>query len=110
VVAININANAPIVGPFLGDFLRGGAEIGEDTLARFYSLHMLIIPGGLITLITLHVYLVIRLGVTEPPWTRGAGGYDFVEDGAGPARKGLVEPRPRGNGSMGGPARTEVKR
>jgi quinol-cytochrome oxidoreductase complex cytochrome b subunit len=109
-VAININANAPIVGPFLGDFLRGGAEIGEDTLARFYSLHMLIIPGGLITLITLHVYLVIRLGVTEPPWTRGAGGYDFVEDGAGPARKGLVEPRPRGNGSMGGPARTEVKR
>jgi hypothetical protein len=71
---------------------------------------MLIIPGGLITLITLHVYLVIRLGVTEPPWTRGAGGYDFVEDGAGPARKGLVEPRPRGNGSMGGPARTEVKR
>jgi hypothetical protein len=48
--------------------------------------------------------------VTEPPWTRGAGGYDFVEDGAGPARKGLVEPRPRGNGSMGGPVRTEVKR
>ena len=45
VVAININANAPIVGPFLGDFLRGGTEIGEDTLARFYSLHMLLIPG-----------------------------------------------------------------
>jgi menaquinol-cytochrome c reductase cytochrome b subunit len=110
VVAININANAPIVGPFLGDFLRGGAEIGEDTLARFYSLHMLVIPGGLITLITLHVYLVIRLGVTEPPWTRGAGGYDFVEDGAGPARKGLVEPRPRGNGSLGGPVRSEAER
>jgi menaquinol-cytochrome c reductase cytochrome b subunit len=110
VVAININANAPIVGPFLGDFLRGGAEIGEDTLARFYSLHMLVIPGGLIALITLHVYLVIRLGVTEPPWTRGAAGYDFVEDGAGPARKGLVEPRPRGNGSIGSPVRTEVER
>jgi menaquinol-cytochrome c reductase cytochrome b subunit len=110
VVAININANAPIVGPFLGDFLRGGAEIGEDTLARFYSLHMLVIPGGLISLITLHLYLVIRLGVTEPPWTRPAGGYDFVEDGAGPARRGLVEPRPRGNGSIGSPTRTEVER
>jgi menaquinol-cytochrome c reductase cytochrome b subunit len=109
VVAININANAPIVGPFLGDFLRGGAEIGGDTLARFYSLHMLVIPGGLIGLITLHLYLVIRLGVTEPPWTRAAAGYEFVEDGRGPVRKGLVAPRPRGNGSIGTPVRKEVR-
>jgi len=107
VVAININANAPIAGPFLGDFLRGGAEIGEETLARFYSLHMLVIPGGLIGLITLHLYLVIRLGVTEPPWTKAAAGYEFIEDGRGPVRKGLVEPRPRGNGSIGTPTHTE---
>ena len=109
VVAININANAPIVGPFLGDFLRGGTEIGQDTLARFYSLHMLVIPGGLIGLITLHLYLVIRLGVTEPPWSRVAGGYEFVEDGRGPVRRGLVEPRPRGNGSIGVPVREEAQ-
>jgi menaquinol-cytochrome c reductase cytochrome b subunit len=109
VVAININANAPIAGPFLGDFLRGGAEIGGDTLARFYSLHMLVIPGGLIGLITLHLYLVIRLGVTEPPWTRAAAGYEFVEDGRGPVRKGLVEPRPRGNGSLGTRTREEAE-
>ena len=37
VVGINLNATAPIAGPFLADFLRGGTEIGEDTLARFYS-------------------------------------------------------------------------
>jgi menaquinol-cytochrome c reductase cytochrome b subunit len=109
VVAININGNAPIVGPFLADFLRGGAEIGEDTLARFYSLHMLVLPGALIGLITLHLWLVIRNGVTEPPWTRAAAGYDFVEDGRGQVRKGLVEPRPRGNGSIGTPLRTETE-
>jgi menaquinol-cytochrome c reductase cytochrome b subunit len=109
VVAININGNAPIVGPFLADFLRGGTEIGEETIARFYSLHMLVIPGGLFALIGLHLYLVIRLGVTEPPWTRAAAGYEFVEDGRGPTRKGLVEPRPRGNGSIGTPARTEAE-
>ena len=40
--------NAPIVGPYLGEFLRGGAEIGNDTLARFYSMHMLADPGRLI--------------------------------------------------------------
>ena len=97
VVAININANAPIVGPFLGDFLRGGAEIGADTIARFYSLHMLVIPGGLMGLIALHLYLVVRLGITPPPWTKSTAGYEPVED-ARPARAGLVEPRPRGNG------------
>ena len=70
VVGININATAPIAGPFLADFLRGGQEIGEDTLSRFYSLHMLLIPGGLIGLITLHLYLVMRLGITPPPWTQ----------------------------------------
>ena len=99
VVAININANAPIVGPFLGDFLRGGTEIGTETLARFYSLHMLVIPGGLFALIGLHLYLVIRLGVTAPPWSDVAGGYEEVEDGP-PRRRGLVEPRPRGNGAV----------
>jgi menaquinol-cytochrome c reductase cytochrome b subunit len=99
VVGININATAPIAGPFIADFLRGGAEIGDDTLARFYSLHMLIIPGGIIGLITLHLYLVIRLGITPPPWTKSAAGYEPVEDGR-PSRTGLVEPRPRGNGGV----------
>jgi menaquinol-cytochrome c reductase cytochrome b subunit len=99
VVGININANAPIAGPFLGDFLRGGQEIGSDTLARFYSLHMLLIPGALIGLITLHLYLVIRLGVTPPPWTKSAAGFEPAEDGR-PARTGLVSPGPRGNGGV----------
>jgi menaquinol-cytochrome c reductase cytochrome b subunit len=97
VVAININANAPIVGPFLGDFLRGGAEIGSETISRFYSLHMLLIPGGMMGLIGLHLYLVVRLGITPPPWTKSAAGYEPVEDGR-PARTGLVTPAPRGNG------------
>jgi menaquinol-cytochrome c reductase cytochrome b subunit len=95
VVAININATAPIAGPFIADLLRGGAEIGEDTLARFYSIHMLLVPGALIALITLHLWLVIRNGVTTPPWARTAAGYEPPEPG--PARQGLVEPRPRGN-------------
>jgi quinol-cytochrome oxidoreductase complex cytochrome b subunit len=101
VVGININATAPILGPFIADFLRGGAEIGESTLARFYSMHMLLIPGGLIALIGLHLYLVVRLGVTPPPWGKNAGGYEEpTTNGSGP-RRGLVAPRPRGNGNGG---------
>ena len=48
VVAININGTAPFAGPLLAQFLRGGAEIGSDTISRFYSLHMLLIPGAII--------------------------------------------------------------
>jgi quinol-cytochrome oxidoreductase complex cytochrome b subunit len=74
VVGINLNATAPILGPFLAQFLQGGAAIGPDTLAKFYSFHMLLIPGGIIALILLHLYLVIRLGVTSPPWSPTAAG------------------------------------
>ena len=102
VVAININATAPVAGPFIADFLRGGAEIGDDTLARFYSLHMLVIPGAIIGLITLHLYLVIRLGVSTPPWSKSAAGYDPHEEPP-PARTGLVTPAPRGNGGVSAP-------
>src|SRR6187397_1881048 len=66
VVGINLNATAPFVGPFLAQFLQGGLNIGPDTLPKFYSLHMLLIPGLIFALIGLHLYLVVRLGVTSP--------------------------------------------
>ena len=94
VVAININGTAPFVGPFLASLLRGGAEIGPDTLARFYSLHMLLVPGALLGLIGLHLYLVVRLGVSSPPWSGDAAGRE-PEPEPPPARAGLVQPRPR---------------
>jgi len=70
VVGVNINASGPIMGPYLADFLRGGAEFGAATLSRFYAIHMLLIPGMLAALIGAHLYLVIRLGTSSPPWTR----------------------------------------
>ena len=92
VVGININGTAPFAGPLLAQFLRGGAEIGPDTLPRFYSLHMLLIPGALFALIGLHLYLVVRLGVSTNPWTK-------EEDEPPPppsGRSGLTRPSARG--------------
>jgi quinol-cytochrome oxidoreductase complex cytochrome b subunit len=66
-------------------------------LSRFYSLHMLIIPGAIISLITLHLYLVIRLGVTSPPWSHEAAGRDEPEV-APTVRAGLTRPAPHGSG------------
>jgi len=68
VVGVNITGTGPLVGPYLADFLRGGAEFGQTTLTRFYAIHMLIVPGLIIALIGAHLYLVVKLGTTSPPW------------------------------------------
>jgi menaquinol-cytochrome c reductase cytochrome b subunit len=83
VVGINLNGTAPFAGPWLAQFLAGGPEIGSDTLAKWYALHMLLIPGALIALIVIHLYLVARLGVTSPPWSKEA---------AGRVRRGRTQP------------------
>jgi quinol-cytochrome oxidoreductase complex cytochrome b subunit len=70
VVAVNINGTAPILGPFIAEFLKVGPEFTENTLSRFYALHMLVIPSLIGALIALHMWLVVRLGVTSPPWSK----------------------------------------
>jgi menaquinol-cytochrome c reductase cytochrome b subunit len=95
VVGINLQATGPFVGPFLLNILAGGSEIGTETLARFYAIHMLLIPGALFALIGLHLWLVVRLGVTSPPWSPNAAGEERVEPEP-EGRAGLVTPGPRG--------------
>ncbi len=95
VVGINITATGPFLGPFLAQILKAGAAINEETLSRFYSIHMLVLPGLMFALIGLHLYLVIRNGVTPPPW----GPQEDEEEEEEPepsARTGLVQPAPRG--------------
>jgi quinol-cytochrome oxidoreductase complex cytochrome b subunit len=90
VVGINLNATAPFAGPFLAQFLQGGSQIGPDTLSKFYALHMLLVPGAIMALIGLHMYLVVRLGVTSPPWSKLEAGRERPgEEGYGP-RRGLI--------------------
>jgi quinol-cytochrome oxidoreductase complex cytochrome b subunit len=68
IVGVNINGTGPLVGPYLSDFLRAGPDFGATTLSRFYSIHMLLIPGAIAALIGAHLYLVAKLGTTAPPW------------------------------------------
>ena len=96
VVGINLNGTAPFLGPFLAQFLQGGAQITAETLTRFYAIHMLLLPGAIFALIGLHMYLVVRLGVSSPPWSRTEAGRDRVEAPAQTGRAGLVRPTRRG--------------
>src|SRR5919112_385242 len=80
IVAANINGTGPVVGPYLSDFLRGGAEFGATTLSRFYAIHMLLIPGAIAALIGAHLYLVAKLGTTAPPWLRAEKKRDLAKE------------------------------
>jgi menaquinol-cytochrome c reductase cytochrome b subunit len=97
VVGMNITANGPFVGGIMAQILQGGPDIGATTLSRFYSLHMLVAPGLIFALIGLHLYLVVRLGVSSPPWSKEAAGSEHAEqEPEAPARAGLVAPTTRG--------------
>jgi menaquinol-cytochrome c reductase cytochrome b subunit len=80
VVASNITGTGPIVGPYLADFLRGGAEFGATTISRFYSIHMLLIPGLIAALIGAHLFLVAKLGTTAPPWLKAEKSRDLARE------------------------------
>jgi quinol---cytochrome c reductase cytochrome b subunit, bacillus type len=80
IVGVNINGTGPLVGPFLSDFLRGGAEFGATTLSRFYAIHMLLVPGAIAAMIGAHLYLVAKLGTTAPPWLEAKPDDKLVEE------------------------------
>jgi len=66
-VGTSIVGAVPGIGPLLLRIVRGGEEIGAVTLARFYSLHIWWMPLAALLLIGVHLYLVIRIGITAPP-------------------------------------------
>lgn len=72
IVANNITASGPVVGPYLADFLRAGPDFSATTLSRFYALHMMVVPGLIGALIGAHLFLVVKLGTTAPPWIKVA--------------------------------------
>jgi quinol-cytochrome oxidoreductase complex cytochrome b subunit len=72
IVAMNITGTGPLVGPYLADFLLGGPQFNATTLARFYAIHMLLVPGAIAALIGAHLYLVAKHGTTAPPWIKAA--------------------------------------
>ncbi|GGS99667.1 cytochrome bc1 complex cytochrome b subunit [Streptomyces chromofuscus] len=57
----------PVVGTYLSFFLFGGEFPGDDLIARFNTIHVLIIPALMIALIVGHVALAVRHRHTQHP-------------------------------------------
>lgn len=82
-VGTNMSGTVPYVGELLFKIARGGSELGAVTLTRFYSVHMLVLPSLTLVFVAIHLFMVIRQGITAPP------GLQQQED------KGMKLPRSR---------------
>ena len=67
VVAAQQLGRVPLFGKYLARLLLGGDTIGSHSLTRFFSYHVFIIPAFIFVFIALHLYLVFRTGISEPP-------------------------------------------
>jgi quinol-cytochrome oxidoreductase complex cytochrome b subunit len=76
-----------IVGriPFIGEQLlllaRGGEDVTGDTLARFYALHVVVLPMATFVVLGIHVFLVQKHGMSVPDHEMGQTVYQ------GPVRR-----------------------
>jgi quinol-cytochrome oxidoreductase complex cytochrome b subunit len=66
-VGTRIAAVAPGIGDWILRALRGGEELSAVTLARFFGAHVWMLPAALLTLLLVHLYLVVRLGISATP-------------------------------------------
>ncbi|MBZ6176163.1 ubiquinol-cytochrome c reductase cytochrome b subunit [Streptomyces olivaceus] len=64
-IAQGIMLSIPVVGTYISMFAFGGEYPGHDMVPRLYSLHILLVPGLLLALVTLHLILVFHLKHTQ---------------------------------------------
>ena len=66
-VGTRIAEVTPLVGNAILRIMRGGNELTAITLARFFGVHVWFLPATLLILIGIHLYLVIRIGISSVP-------------------------------------------
>ena len=57
----------PMIGANIVHLMLGGPIIAGETLSRFFTLHVFIIPGLIIALVSIHLRLVLMKGINEYP-------------------------------------------
>jgi ubiquinol-cytochrome c reductase cytochrome b subunit len=65
-VIINLFAAVPFVGPDLAILIRGDYVVGDATLNRFFSLHVIAVPLVLLGLVVAHIIALHEVGSNNP--------------------------------------------
>jgi ubiquinol-cytochrome c reductase cytochrome b subunit len=66
-IGASIASRVPILGPATVHLMLGGPIIAGATLSRFFALHVFVIPGLLIAFVSIHLLMVVKLGINEWP-------------------------------------------
>ena len=67
VIAAEQAGRVPLIGDWLARFILGGNTIGGATLSRFFAIHVFLIPAFIFMFVALHLWLVLRHGISETP-------------------------------------------
>ena len=66
-IGASIMGRVPFIGAQLVHWVLAGSIIAGETLSRFFTLHVFIVPGTIIALLSLHLRLVLTKGINEYP-------------------------------------------
>ncbi len=65
-VGTDIPRAIPVMGAWVTKFLRGGEDVTGDTLTRFFSIHISILPVFAFLFLAFHLFLIQKHGVSYP--------------------------------------------
>lgn len=66
-VGLEIPASFPLLGAKMASLVRGGLDVNEYTVQRFFALHVVILPALFLPLLGFHLWLVQKHGNALPP-------------------------------------------
>jgi ubiquinol-cytochrome c reductase cytochrome b subunit len=66
-IGASIMGRVPFIGAQMVHLMLAGSIIAGETLSRFFSLHVFVVPGTIIALLSLHLRLVLTKGINEYP-------------------------------------------
>ena len=66
-IGVAIMGRVPFLGEQLVNMMLGGPIIASDTLSRFFALHVFVLPGGVLAIVSIHLRMVLTKGINEYP-------------------------------------------
>lgn len=65
-IGISEIEKAPVMGPWLGELVRGGSDVSLATIGRFFTLHVVVLPLLLLSVVGVHLLFIQIQGMSAP--------------------------------------------